>query len=224
MLKNKNRIKKNLSSNTIATISSIVILLGLLIFFNNYLCNKKQIAYDYMNNIFYDNDSSEGQIKNENNNEDNSSLENSNSNTDNIKNINNSYNYIGYLEIPKISLRKGFVKKEDKNNNVEKNIFIVDKSDYPDKPKGNFIVAAHSGSGWKAFFNDLYKLNIGDYVYVEYDKKKYIYKIDNIYKQKKTGTIAIYRDYSKKTLTLITCTNNDDTTQTIYIAYPEKNE
>ena len=28
----------------------------------------------------------------------------------------------------------------------------------------------------------------------------------------------IYRNYEKTTLTLITCTNNDSTTQTIYIA------
>ena len=40
----------------------------------------------------------------------------------------------------------------------------------------------------------------------------------NIYKHPKTGTIAIYRNYDKTTLTLVTCTNNDSTTQTIYIA------
>ena len=48
--------------------------------------------------------------------------------------------------------------------------------------------------------------------------KKYTYRIVNIYTQPKTGKLAIYRDYSKTTLTLITCTNNDSTTQTIYIS------
>ena len=48
--------------------------------------------------------------------------------------------------------------------------------------------------------------------------KKYAYKIVNIYKQDKVGTIAIYRDYNKTTLTLVTCTNYESTTQTIYIA------
>ena len=32
------------------------------------------------------------------------------------------------------------------------------------------------------------------------------------------GRLAIKRDYNKTTLTLVTCTNNDSSTQTIYIA------
>ena len=56
------------------------------------------------------------------------------------------------------------------------------------------------------------------------NNKKYTYKIVNIYTQPKVGNIAIYRDYSKTTLTLITCTNNDSTTQTIYIAELIKTE
>ena len=76
----------------------------------------------------------------------------------------------------------------------------------------------HYAPLWKAFFNELYRLNIGDEAYVTYKGKKYTYKITNIYKQPKTGKIAIYRNYDKTTLTLITCTNNDDTTQTVYIA------
>ena len=55
-------------------------------------------------------------------------------------------------------------------------------------------------------------------MYISYQNKKYEYEITNIYTQPKTGKIAIYRDYDKTTLTLITCTNNDSTTQTVYIA------
>ena len=95
---------------------------------------------------------------------------------------------------------------------------VVKESSYPDVDKGNLIIAGHSGNSWKAFFNDLYKLNKGDYAYVTYKNKKYAYKIVNIYKQDKVGTIAIYRDYNKTTLTLVTCTNYESTTQTIYIA------
>ena len=76
----------------------------------------------------------------------------------------------------------------------------------------------HSGNSWRAFFNDLYKLSKGDYAYVTYKNKKYAYKIVNIYKQDKVGTIGIYRDYNKTTLTLVTCTNYESTTQTVYIA------
>ena len=70
----------------------------------------------------------------------------------------------------------------------------------------------------------MYKLNKGDVAYVTYKNKKYTYKIVNIYTQPKIGTIAIYRNYDKTTLTLVTCTNDDSTTQTIYIAELESIE
>ena len=43
-------------------------------------------------------------------------------------------------------------------------------------------------------------------------------QIEDISKQAKTGTLTIRRNRTKTTLTLITCTNNDSTTQTIYVA------
>ena len=129
-----------------------------------------------------------------------------------------SNEYIGYLNIPKINLTKGFLDMRSTENDVEKNIFVVEGSNYPDTKKGNLILAGHSGTGWKAFFNDLYKLNQGDTAVVTYKGKKYTYQIVNIYKQPKTGSIAIYRNYDKTTLTLITCTNWDSTSQTVYIA------
>ena len=64
----------------------------------------------------------------------------------------------------------------------------------------------------------MYKLVVDDVAYVYYNNIKYTYKIVNIYTQPKTGVIGIYRNTNKTTLTLITCTNNDKTTQTIYIA------
>ena len=126
--------------------------------------------------------------------------------------------------ISKINLNKGFYDITSPENDVEKNIYVSPTSSYPDKEKGNLIIAAHSGTGWKAFFNELYQLNTGDQVNVLYKNKRYIYKINKIYKQEKTGKIAIYRDYEKTTLTLVTCTNNDSKTQTVYIAYLEKQE
>ena len=220
MLKNKQKIKQikekhEADSNIVAIIASIIILLGGFIFSYNYINSKKTIAYDHIINVFYNTNESNKTESTEN-------VEEKQPEEEIKNNTKTTYDYIGYLEIPKINLKKGFVKKESSANNVEKNIYIVDKSDYPDKEKGNFIIAGHSGTGWKAFFNDLYKLKKDNVIYVTYGNKKYTYKIDNIYTQKKTGTIAIYRDYSKTTLTLVTCTNNDNTTQTVYIAYLEK--
>ena len=50
-----------------------------------------------------------------------------------------------------------------------------------------------------------------------YNNKKYTYKIVNIYNQTKKGSLNIYRDTNKTTLTLITCTKDDKTNQTVYI-------
>lgn len=211
MVKQQNKRQKvRISPNMIAVIGSIIIMVGGFFLSYNYIQSKKVMAYDYMANVFYSqNDNQEiveqdGQEK-----EQSQTQENTTTFTD---------DYIGYLTIPKINLNKGFVDKRSTENDVEKNILVVEGSSYPDTDKGNLIIAGHSGTGWKAFFNDLYKLTTGDVAEVTYKNKKYIYKIVNIYKQPKIGKIAIYRNYDKTTLTLVTCTNNDDETQTIYIA------
>ena len=203
-----NKQEERIASSTIAVIASVIILIGGFFLSYNYIQSKKIVAYDYMANIFYQYNNyeileSDGEIKEPVVEEELGEV------TD---------EYVGYLTIPKINLKKGFLDKRSKLNNVEQNITIIEGSSYPDVKKGNLIIAAHSGSGWRAFFNDLYKLTKGDTAEVSYKNKKYTYKIVNIYKQEKTGKIAIYRDYEKTTLTLITCTNFDKTSQTVYIA------
>ena len=128
-----------------------------------------------------------------------------------------NYTYIGELSIPKIKLKRGFVSKDSKYNNIEYNIAIAKEASYPDKERGNFILMAHSGTAYISFFDKLYKLELGDKATVSYKAKDYTYKLTKIYNQPKTGQVAIYRDPTKKTLTLITCTHNDDYNQTIYI-------
>jgi len=136
----------------------------------------------------------------------------------NIHNYQDIESYIGYLEIPKIKFRRGFYNITSKLNTVEANIEIIKGSEMPDVTNANLIIAGHSGTGWKAFFKDLYKLEIGDEATVTYAGINYKYKITNIYKEKNTGTVSIKRNYDKTTLTLITCTKDDSSTQTIYIA------
>ena len=128
-----------------------------------------------------------------------------------------NYSYIGELSIPKIKLRRGFVSKESRYNNIEYNVTIAQEANYPDVPMGNFILMAHSGNAYISFFDKLYKLQIGDEASVSYNANTYNYRLTNIYNQAKTGTVAIYRNPKVKTLTLITCTHNDDYNQTIYI-------
>ena len=67
------------------------------------------------------------------------------------------------------------------------------------------------------FFKHLYQLVIGDMAYITYKGHKYEYQITNIYDENKDGDVTIYRNKNKNTLTLITCTKDSDTLQTIYI-------
>ena len=134
-----------------------------------------------------------------------------------------SYTYIGQLSIPKIRFKRGFVKKESKYNNIEYNITIAKEADYPDVKNGNFILMAHSGDAPISFFEQLYKLELGDIATVSYNAKAYYYRLVKTYQVEKTGKIAIYRDYNKKTLTLITCTHDDLTKQSVYI-FEQTNE
>lgn len=207
---------KRISPTKTAFIGALLTLIGGFFISYNYIQSKKIIAYDYMANAFYTGNEIISISEEEEKKEEEKPVEEPKEEESQPEVITNDY--IGYLTIPKINLTKGFLDQRASDNDVEKNIFVVAGSNYPDTDKGNLIIAGHSGTGWKAFFNELYQLQINDTVYINYKNKKYTYNIVNIYTQPKTGTLAIYRDYSKTTLTLITCTNNDSTTQTIYIS------
>ena len=212
MAKNKKlNKKKRISPSTVALIGAFVITIGGFFILYNFISDKKLFAYDYMNEQIYDN--RENEIYDVNTTEVNTDEEETNT-----KNYQDIESYIGYLEIPKIKFRRGFYNITSKLNTVEANIEIIKGSDMPDVTNGNLIIAGHSGTGWKAFFKNLYKLEVGDEAIVTYAGINYKYKITNIYKQKNTGTVSIKRNYDKSTLTLITCTKGDSSTQTIYIA------
>ena len=147
--------EKRISPSVVAIVGAVLTLIGGFFISYNYIQAKKVYAYDYMANVFYESNEKEevaSQIVEEQEGE-NEEEEESDTYTD---------EYIGYLTIPKINLNKGFVDKRSSENDVEKNIMVIEGSNYPNVKKGNFIIAGHSGTGWKAFFNELYRLNIGD--------------------------------------------------------------
>jgi LPXTG-site transpeptidase (sortase) family protein len=131
----------------------------------------------------------------------------------------NLYEYKFLLEIPKINLKKGLNDVNSKYNNVNYNVEINKKSDMPDVSNGNFILEAHSGNSKVGFFNKLEKLKENDLVYIYYNNIKYTYKINNYYDINYNGKAKIKRDYSKNTITLITCKKNEINKQIIYIGY-----
>ena len=231
---NKNRI--------VITIAVLTAVGGLSLILHPYLLMKKEVVYDNIGFQIYNSEilnkleggeddtssSSNPSEEEKPNSEENTSnkeeqstsdKKNSSSGSTTQKEKNNpASNYIGTLEISKIGLKKGFVSPSSKYNSIEYNVTILKGFDYPDVKNGNFILVSHSGTGPQSYFKNLYKLKVGDKAVVTYNKKKYTYKIVNIYYQKKQGYVTIYRDTSKDTLTLITCTKDNKKSQTVYIA------
>ena len=126
------------------------------------------------------------------------------------KNIINKEKIIEYdmiLEIPKINLKKGIFKKNDKKNNIDKNVTILKQSSYPNK-NGNIFLIAHSGTSKKSFFKRLNKLNKKDIAYLFYKEKKYKYEVSNIYEIEKDNNIILKTD-NVNNLFLITCSQNN---------------
>lgn len=119
-------------------------------------------------------------------------------------------NLIAVLEIPKIDLKKGIYSINSKNNNVDKNIMLLNESDMPDVTNGNFILAGHSGTGYNAYFKDLKNLELGDSAYIYYKNNKYKYNLIDKYEVEKTGKALIIKDSDISALTLITCKDKED--------------
>lgn len=216
----KNKTKR-IRKSQLLLIGSFLVFIGVVCLSWNHLTILKQQLFEDVKIKLLDDD-------NENNNEGTSEeieapdVENVRDDLPNdqteSKKPNTSYHYIGYLEIPRIGLKKGFVSKNSKYNDINYNVTIAQGSTYPDVANGNFILMAHSGDAYISYFANLYRLKMGNIAKVTYDGKEYKYKLVKVEEQPKTGVVAIHRDnYNTKALTLITCTKDNDTTQTIYI-------
>lgn len=123
--------------------------------------------------------------------------------------------FFALLEIPKINLKKELFPILAKENNVDKNIYLHPKSVLPKNNWSNVILLGHSGYGYSAYFQNLHKLHTSDIIKLGYQGKIYEYEIKEIEIQKKTGILNLKREY-KHMITLITCTKNDNYSQTIY--------
>lgn len=208
-----------LSRSQIIAIGTLFIFVGILIFSSQYLLNKRNSLFEYINMELYFNqfidvpDDPEPEPTPDPTPEPAPEPEQPKPEPEVI-----TESYIAVLEIPEINLKKGIYQLGSKYNTVSRNVSILAPSDYPDVAGGNFVLAAHSGNGYLSFFRNLWKLNNGSYAYIYYNNVKYTYKITYIYKQAKTGTINVYRPYGKTTLMLITCTKDDESSQTVYVA------
>ena len=206
--------------NAKITISVLIVFIGICILSSTYYNTKKNEVFDEMNRLYYEQIVSLDEEINEFEETFEEPIEENISDEITTKKaitVDYTKYYIGYLKIPSIDLERGFVDKDSKYNNVNRNIYVHPSSNYPDSKNGNLIMASHSGTSSISYFKNLYKLDINDDVYITYNGKEYHYKIKKIYKDTKDGTVSIKRNTDVSTLTLITCTKNDKTMQTIYI-------
>ena len=215
---NNNNHKKYLRKSQLLFIGSFLVFIGIftisynhLVFLRNQVFANMKIAMLDLGNVSQDEIQDEIDVPEVENVSDGTVYQ------QNEKEIDYS-RYVGVLEIPKISLKRGFYNTDSKYNNIEQNVSMISGSSMPDVPNGNLMLMAHSGDAYISFFAYLYRLKIGDTAYITYQGNRYKYQIVNIYTVPKTGKVAIYRDYNISTLSLISCTKNDDTTQTVYIA------
>ena len=127
--------------------------------------------------------------------------------------------YFGVLEIPKIGLKRGFYNVGSRYNDIQYNVAMKEGSILPSEGYGNFVLIAHSGDSYISYFAYLYRLGVGDECTVTLNGIIYHYRIDEIYEVNKTGLMVMDWNPPTMTLTLITCTKDSDTKQTIYVAH-----
>lgn len=202
-----------LTNRQFTAIALVIIMCGIAIIGHDYFLAKKSKAYEEMSILL---SQEPGAVEPVEDGDDTSRIINNttgnsaNDPSGKVKRIEYTYNYIGRLKIPSINLNRGFVKYGTYGNNVNQNIAIMRGSKYPDVKESNFILAAHNGSGWNAFFTNIDKLKLGSMAYVTYKGKEYSYILKRVYSDpKKDGKVTIQKNNNKKLLTLVTCKRPD---------------
>ena len=119
---------------------------------------------------------------------------------DEITNVSDEGNsdYYGYLIIPSISMNLGFYYYDDEKNNVNQNVTLINTN-----IENTYILAAHSGNGYLAYFNDLRYLKVDDEIIIKFENKENHYKIKRIRNEIKDGSINILNE--KNQVILTTC-------------------
>lgn len=125
--------------------------------------------------------------------------------SNNVSNYNNTI--FGIIEIPNLNIYYPIF------SNFNEELLKISPckvfGSFPSQD-GNICIAGHNYNN-SMFFSNLYKLNINDKIYI-YDIKgtEFIYKTNKIYEVSESDLSPIF-DYEKseKTLTLITCNNNN---------------
>ena len=115
--------------------------------------------------------------------------------------------YIGYIYIPKINLKKNLFSINSNKNNIEYNVEVLKETIFPDGNNSIVFLAAHSGTGSNAYFNDLKYLSSNDEVILSYNNTIYKYIVIDKKEVLKNGYITGNRINSDEII-LTTCSDS----------------
>ncbi len=121
---------------------------------------------------------------------------------------------IGRIIIPKLNIKHNLYDKNSEENNIEKNITILDGSMEPEEENSILFIAAHSGTGKIAYFKHLDSLKENDDVILIYKGKTYYYKVEKEWEIPKNGYIEVPKENNKQ-LVLTTCSPQKEGQQLI---------
>lgn len=197
MLLKRKENKMDMKKSLLLVIGSLLIFISIFLFIFNYYNSYKDDLKEQKNlDDFYQEQEEIKEIIKDN--------------KEDIEKVKVDSNYIAVLKIDKINLEKGLYEIGNSLNNVDHNIEILSGSNMPNVENGNLVLASHNGYLKESYFRNLYKVEIHDKISVFYDSYEYIYEVINTYKVEKTGTVKVIRNNNKNTLTLITCSGDNE--------------
>lgn len=123
------------------------------------------------------------------------------------------YQYSSVLEVPSVNIKRGVLDINNKYNNAKYNIELIRENE------NNIVLAAHNGNYPNSYFGNLKNIELGDEIKYYKDGIMYTYIYSESYDIKKNGYADIYRNRDKKSIILITCKDNTNDAQTVYIGY-----
>lgn len=123
----------------------------------------------------------------------------------------------GILEIPSIKLKNPIYSLKEPQNNVDKNIELLEETITKQKGTSILVLAGHSGNGFHAYFKNLEYLSEQESIYFFYQEELYEYQYFEKEEVLKNGTVYL-KSYPFSFLAMITCSKTNDKIQEVYYA------
>ena len=112
-----------------------------------------------------------------------------------------------------MGLKRGIVDIDNKYNNVDYNIELIKKDN--DK----IVLASHNGNYYYSYFGKLKDMELSDSINFYDNGRLYRFIYSDSYVIKKDGSANIYCSNNEKCIALITCLEDNDNAQIVYIGY-----